>query len=344
MSLGPEPVSSIYDSRLRGNTLKLLDKKNLINRPHIVLKTSFYTLTKWNIPERSHSELKTIFGKTLFTKLETADSYFSHEEKFEKIKLNADSLDSLLQGGIDLGCITEFYGQSGSGKTQLCLQLALNCQLPRHLGGLDGKAIYISTDKAFPIKRLAKMEKAMNTESKIKFMDNIFIFEFNTGKNLQHFVENDLKMILSVNQGCVKLLIIDSIAGIYRTETNYIERAKEMCKIFRELQKAADKHNFAIVATNHVTSDPNKLNNSEIPAIGNFWSTLLTTRIRVNKTERIQQFKVNDQEEALKIRTIKVDFSPRLPPNTAEFIVSSNGVQSFSEDRLPSKQLRESRT
>ena len=26
MSLGPDPVSSIYDSRLRGNTLKLLDK------------------------------------------------------------------------------------------------------------------------------------------------------------------------------------------------------------------------------------------------------------------------------------------------------------------------------
>lgn len=278
--------------------------------------------------------MKSICGRTLFTKFETADSYFSHEEKFEKIKFNAKSLDNLLQGGIDLGCITEFYGQSGSGKTQLCLQLALNCQLPRQLGGLEGKAIYISTDKAFPIKRLAQMEKSLKAEHKINFLENIFIFEFNTGKNLQHFVENDLKMILSVNHGCIKLLIIDSIAGIYRTETNYIERAKEICKIFRELQKAADKHNFAIVATNHVTSDPNKLNNSEIPAIGNFWSTLLTTRIRVNKTERIKQFKINEQEETLKIRTMKVDFSPRLPPNTANFIVSSNGVQSFSEDKL----------
>ncbi|XP_070509295.1 DNA repair protein RAD51 homolog 1-like [Chironomus tepperi] len=337
MSLGPDPVSSIYDSRLRGNTLKLLDRKNLINRPNIVLRSSFYTLTKWNIPERSHSELKTIFGKTLFTKFETADSYFSHEEKFEKIKFNAESLDELLQGGIDLGCITEFYGQSGSGKTQLCLQLALNCQLPRQLGGLEGKAIYISTDKAFPIKRLAQMEKAMKTEPKINFLDNIFIFEFNTGKNFEHFVENDLKMILSVNQGCIKLIVIDSIAGIYRTETNYIERAKEMGKIFRELQKAADKHNIAIVATNHVTADPNKLNNSEIPAIGNFWSTLLTTRIRVNKTEQIKQIKVNDQEESLKIRTMKVDFSPRLPPKTANFIVSSNGVQDFRDDMLSNK-------
>lgn len=253
-------------------------------------------------------------------------------------------MDSLLQGGIDIGCITEFYGQSGSGKTQLCLQLALNCQLPRQLGGLEGKTIYISTDKAFPIKRLAQMEKAMKNESKINYMDNIIVFEFNTGKNLEHFVESDLNQILTVNQGCIKLLIIDSIAGIYRTETNYIERAKEMCKIFRKLQKTADKHNFAIVATNHVTSDPNKLTNSEIPAIGNFWSTLLTTRIRIDKTEQIKQFKVNGQDEALKIRTMKVDFSPRLPSNTAKFIVSSNGVQSFSEDRLPSKKLRESRT
>jgi DNA repair protein RadA len=299
---------------------------------------------KWNIPERSHSELKTIFGRTLYKKFENADSYFSHTEKFDKIKLNVESLDSLLQGGIDLGCITEFYGQSGSGKTQICLQLALNIQLPRQLGGLDGKTIYISTDKAFPIKRLAQMESAMKTEPKINFMDGVFIFEFNTGKNLEHFVEKDLPQILKVNQGCVKLLIIDSIAGIYRTETNFIERAKEMCKIFRELQKAADKYNFAIVTTNHITSDPNKLTNSDIPAIGNFWSTLLTTRIRVDKTEQIKLFKVNDQDEALKIRTMKVDFSPRVPPNTAKFIVSSNGVQSFSQDKLPSKKLRESRT
>jgi RecA/RadA recombinase len=44
-------------------------------------------------------------------------------------------------GGIRPQSITEFAGQSAAGKTQLCLQLCITCQLPRDLGGLEGGQI-----------------------------------------------------------------------------------------------------------------------------------------------------------------------------------------------------------
>lgn len=47
------------------------------------------------------------------------------------------TLDIALKGGIPTFGITELYGEAGTGKTQLCLQLAITAQLPKSLGGLD---------------------------------------------------------------------------------------------------------------------------------------------------------------------------------------------------------------
>ena len=54
-------------------------------------------------------------------------------------------LDLVLGDGLLPGQITELYGQAGSGKTQLCLQLCANVQLPPLIGGLGGKVVYIDT-------------------------------------------------------------------------------------------------------------------------------------------------------------------------------------------------------
>ncbi len=45
------------------------------------------------------------------------------------ISLSASSLDSMLQGGVQLGNVTEFYGVPGVGKTQVGIQLAVNVQV-----------------------------------------------------------------------------------------------------------------------------------------------------------------------------------------------------------------------
>ncbi|XP_026686656.1 DNA repair protein RAD51 homolog 3-like [Diaphorina citri] len=86
-------------------------------------------------------------------------------------------LDELLHGGIEMGKLTEIYGNSGSGKTQLCLQLALNVTLPMLLGGLEAESIYIETNKSVFASRLLEMCEAFvdyvkrNLEMKEKVCD-----------------------------------------------------------------------------------------------------------------------------------------------------------------------------
>lgn len=50
-----------------------------------------------------------------------------------------------------------FTGESGSGKTQFCFQLAINTQLPNVQGGLNGEVIFIDTENTFSSDRLIEM-------------------------------------------------------------------------------------------------------------------------------------------------------------------------------------------
>ena len=50
-----------------------------------------------------------------------------------------------------------FTGESGSGKTQFCFQLAINAQLPNVYGGLNGEVIFIDTENTFSSDRLIEM-------------------------------------------------------------------------------------------------------------------------------------------------------------------------------------------
>jgi DNA repair protein RAD51 len=61
---------------------------------------------------------------------------------------------SLLADGIETGSITEMFGEFRTGKTQLCHQLCVTCQLPLDQGGGEGKALYIDTEGTFRPQRL----------------------------------------------------------------------------------------------------------------------------------------------------------------------------------------------
>lgn len=78
------------------------------------------------------------------------------------VRTGCDAIDSILKGGIPFRGITELTGQSGSGKTQVGLQLALRAQLPKHLGGFGKSVAYICTESQFPTARLQQMVKALH--------------------------------------------------------------------------------------------------------------------------------------------------------------------------------------
>lgn len=59
----------------------------------------------------------------------TATEYHQKRADMVQITTGSKELDKLLGGGIETGSITEIFGEFRTGKTQLCLTLAVTCQV-----------------------------------------------------------------------------------------------------------------------------------------------------------------------------------------------------------------------
>ena len=68
------------------------------------------------------------------------------------ISTGSTRLDQLLGGGIRAGMLTDIYGESGSGKTQLCFTLAANC-----IKKNNGKVIFVDTAGTFRPERILEI-------------------------------------------------------------------------------------------------------------------------------------------------------------------------------------------
>jgi RecA/RadA recombinase len=98
-------------------------------------------------------------------------STLASQPKLTPIVTFVKCLDTLLPSGIPLGCLTEITGESGSGKTALGLQIAVDVTLDGKYGGVGGSAVWINTAGTFPLKRLLSIgtglaEHVSNVERK----------------------------------------------------------------------------------------------------------------------------------------------------------------------------------
>lgn len=78
----------------------------------------------------------------------------SQKTQIKNVLTFSRELDLALGSGIPFGHITEFVGCPGTGKTQICLQLCVNVQIPAVLGGPDGHAVFIDTRMGYNPSRL----------------------------------------------------------------------------------------------------------------------------------------------------------------------------------------------
>lgn len=128
-----------------------------------------------------------------------------------------DLLDQQLNGGIPLGEITEIFGASGCGKSQLLLQLSIYSQ---RLGDPENnQCIYISTESPLETRRLQDMVDHHNSTNDTKvLMDNISCIYCQDVENLDHTLFTQLPVKLLQEKGKIRTIIIDSISHHLRMD------------------------------------------------------------------------------------------------------------------------------
>ena len=88
-----------------------------------------------------------------------ADELFKMRKTVLRLTSGSKALDKIVDGGLETQTITEFYGEYGSGKSQMCHQLCINVQLPPEKGGLNGGVLYVDTENTFRLERIIQMAK-----------------------------------------------------------------------------------------------------------------------------------------------------------------------------------------
>jgi meiotic recombination protein DMC1 len=76
---------------------------------------------------------------------QTAQELGQQRKRVLKISTGSKQFDAILGGGFQTMSISEVFGEFRCGKTQLSHTMSVIAQLPKDLGGAEGKVAYIGT-------------------------------------------------------------------------------------------------------------------------------------------------------------------------------------------------------
>ncbi|XP_074960129.1 DNA repair protein XRCC3 isoform X3 [Phalacrocorax aristotelis] len=200
---------------------------------------------------------------SMFTALQLYQDKDHFTSQHQKLSLGCSVLDNLLKGGIPLVGITELAGESSAGKTQISLQLCLCVQYPYKYGGLESGAVYICTEDVFPSKRLQqlieqqhKLRADVPAEiiQKIKFGNSIFVEHAADLDTFHNCITKRISPLLT--RGMVRLVVIDSIAALFRCEFGVSEsvmKARYLQTFGAQLHSLSTRFRIPIICVNQVT-------------------------------------------------------------------------------------------
>ncbi|XP_049716444.1 DNA repair protein RAD51 homolog 3 isoform X3 [Elephas maximus indicus] len=208
------------------------------------------------------------------------------------------ALDNILGGGIPLTKTTEICGAPGVGKTQLCMQLAVDVQIPECFGGVAGEAVFIDTEGSFMIDRVVDLATAciqhlhlitgthMEEEHQKALED--FTLE-NILSHIYYFRCRDCTELLAQvyllpdflsEHSKVRLVIVDGIAFPFRHDLDDLSlRTRLLNGLAQQMISLANNHRLAVILTNQMTTKIDKNQASLIPALGESWGHAATIRI-----------------------------------------------------------------
>ncbi|KAG2387457.1 hypothetical protein C9374_001789 [Naegleria lovaniensis] len=263
----------------------------------------------------------------------TTASQYHHQmvSKRYHVKTGSNDLDELLGGGVESSAVTEFFGESASGKTQLCHTLAVTAQIPYQADSQMGKVIYIDTSGSFRPERLDSISSRFKLDPN-HILDNIsYSRVYHCDQQTKNV--NEMRKLLNMHQqqqqqNPFRLIIIDSATGLFRTEfknkDEICERQNKLGQYLESLNKLSEDFNIPIVITNQVMDvfeKPSPFNSpSSSPKVKPVGGHVLAHTV----TTRVQFFKEPQQK-----RRAKIFKSSNRPELSCYFGIYGDGIDNY---------------
>ena len=232
------------------------------------------------------------------------------------ITTGSKSFDELLGGhGVESQSITELFGEFGSGKTQIALQMCVNVQLPKEKGGLEGHVFFIDTENTFRPDRIKQMAEGVGLDPD-EVLEKIHVARAYNSSH-QMLLVDKVKELSKEFPG--RLLVVDSLTSHFRAE--YIgrgalaDRQQKLNRHMHDLLRWGDLNNGAVVVTNQVSAKPDAFfGDPTRPIGGHIVGHTATFRLYLRKSKGGK-------------RIARLIDSPHLPEGEAVFTVTPEGIK-----------------
>ncbi|MEA2052717.1 MAG: DNA repair and recombination protein RadA [Euryarchaeota archaeon] len=251
---------------------------------------------------------------------ETGDTILGRRLEIGKLTTGSTSFDDLLGGGLETQALTEFYGEFGSGKTQIAHQLAVNVQLPPENGGLNGSVIIIDTENTFRPERIKDMAEGASLDSD-DILKNIHVARAYNSNHQILLVDKAERLAeeLIDTEKPVRLLIVDSATAHFRSEYvgrgTLADRQQKINKHLHDALRFGDLNNAVVMITNQVQVRPDAFfGDPTRPIGGHVVGHTATFRLYLRKSKGEK-------------RIARLVDSPNLPEAEAVFTVSKVGIR-----------------
>jgi DNA repair protein RAD51 len=163
------------------------------------------------------------------------------------IPTGLQKLDKFLRGGIPSGVITDIYGGSGTGKTQLLMQICVNTVRN------GGKVLYQDITGNFRPERILEIQRQQNLTFDI--LEKITVSRITN-------TSEQIKSIDILNNSDFSVIIIDNITDLfsyeYPKEDTIFEKNSLFMKYIYNLSLIAINKKIPIVITNMIRTIEDK--------------------------------------------------------------------------------------
>lgn len=287
----------------------------------MIATASTRELIEAGIGEATANRIIEAARKSIEVRFITAHEYAKIQTEKRKITTGCDTLDRLLEGGIETHSITEFYGEFGSGKSQICQQLAVSVQLPVDEGGLDAACLYIDSEEVFTGERVTQMAEYLGMDPE-KALKGIIYADAYTSEHQTSLLDHCDEVVKE--QG-IRLIIIDSLTAHFRSEYPGREllapRQQKLNVHLHKLKRLCRSFNAAAVVTNQVMAHPDSSHGGpQHPRAvgGHILGHAAHTRVFLRKGRS-------------NLRIAKIIASPFLPEGETPFRITGRGIEGDEE-------------
>lgn len=164
-------------------------------------------------------------------------------QRHEKLPVGVECVDSLMNGGLESGVITEFYGEGGSGKSNMSMLFALSAIR-------NGKSAVFLDTEGFSSDRFLQVCGGSSEPA-----ENLMLYRISSLDDQELSIMRVGKML--EKSGKIGIVIVDSFTEYFRLEktSDAQSRSAGFQKQLGLLSSIALKGNIPVLITNQIYQD-----------------------------------------------------------------------------------------